>query len=393
MPAADRNVDVLLIGGGVASVRCARTLRRRKFAGSILLVGEEPELPYNRPPLSKELLRGDVPRELIAAEPESWYERQRVEVLTDASVVSLDPDARLALLADGSSVRFEQCLLATGANPRRPPIPGAEHAHLLRTLADAQLLRKLATDGGRALIVGGGFIGVEAAASLAARGTRVTVLEMAPALWGGVLGPELSDWAVDVLAMAGVNVRIGVRVTALDPDAAWIGDERLPADLLVAGVGVTPRIELAVAAGLAVDDGVVTDQRHRTSAAGIFAAGDVARVAGRRVEHWHAAREGGEAVALAMLGESAPDPQAPWVYSEFAGHLLDVVGWAPAWDEALSLHDGRLIAYLVDGRVAQMAIVNSAVPVEHARAVVVGRPSLAELESEPWTPGVRLPSR
>lgn len=382
---AERRVDVLLIGGGVASVRCARTLRRRKFTGSILLVGDEPSPPYNRPPLSKELLRGEVSFDLVAAEPESWYARQRVDLLTDVSVVSLDPDARVALLADGSFVRFEQCLLATGAAPRRPAIPGAEHAHLLRTLADARLLRGLATDGGRAVIVGGGFIGVEAAASLAVLGTQVTVLEMAPALWGGVLGPQLSEWAAEVLAAAGVEVRTGVRVTALETDATWLGDERLHADLLVAGVGVTPRVELAAAAGLAADDGVVTDARHRTSAPGIFAAGDVARVAGRRVEHWHAAREGGEAVALAMLGEPAPEPRAPWVFSEFAGASLDVVGWAPTWDETRQLHDGRLVAYLVDGRVAQLGVVNSAVPIEHARAFVLRRPSFAELESEPWT--------
>jgi 3-phenylpropionate/trans-cinnamate dioxygenase ferredoxin reductase subunit len=376
----DREVDILLIGGGVAAVRCARTLRRRKFAGSILLVGDEATLPYNRPPLSKELLRGEVDFELVAAEPASWYDRQRVDLLTDAPVASLDPDARLATLADGTRVRFAQCLLATGAAPRRPPIPGAEHARLLRTLADARALRAAAVPGGQALIVGGGFIGVEAAASLASLGMRVTVLEMAPALWGGVLGPDLSAWAVEVLSGVGVTLRLGVRVSALDAGAAWIGDERLPADVLLAGVGVAPRVELAAAAQLAVDDGVVTDERHRTSAPGIFAAGDVARVAGRRVEHWHAAREGGEAAALSMLDEPPPEPRAPWVFSEFAEQSLDVVGWAPIWDEALSLRDGRLVAYLVEGRVAQLAIVGSAVSVDGARALVLHRPALADVQ-------------
>lgn len=379
----ERRVDVLLIGGGVASVRCARMLRRRKFAGSILLVGDEPIAPYNRPPLSKELLRGEVAFELVAAEAESWYVRQRVDLLTDATVVSLDPDARLTSLADGSTVRFGQCLLATGASPRRPPIPGAAYAYLLRTLADAEAIRRHAQAGGRAVVVGGGFIGVEVAASLAAVGMRVTVLEMAPALWGGVLGPQLSDWAVDVLAASGVEVRTDVRATALESDAALLGGERLPADLLVAGVGVTPRAELASAAGLSVKDGVLTDERYRTSASWIFAAGDVARVAGRRVEHWHAAREGGEAVALAMLDEPASASRAPWVFSEFGGASLDVVGWAPRWDEARSFRDGRLIAYLVDGRVAQFAIVNAVVSVEAARAFVQARPSLTEVEQ--WT--------
>ncbi len=377
---ADRAVDVLLVGGGVASVRCARTLRRRKFAGSILIVGDEPLPPYNRPPLSKELLRGEVGFELVAAEPESWYVRQRVDLLTDASVPSLDVDAHLAFLADGSGIRFGQCLLATGGAPRRPPIPGAEHARLLRTLADARGLREAAMAGGQTVIVGGGFVGVEVAASLTTLGMRVTVLEMAPALWGGALGDELSEWAVGVLRAIGVSVRTGVRVTALDADAAWIGDERLAADVLIAGVGVAPRVELAAEAGLAVDDGVVVDARHRTSAAGIFAAGDIARIEGRRVEHWHAAREGGEAAALAMLDEPAAESRAPWVFSEFAGASLDVVGWAPAWDEAVPLRAGRVIGYVVDGRVAQIALVGSAVSVDEARRLVMRRPTVAEFE-------------
>jgi 3-phenylpropionate/trans-cinnamate dioxygenase ferredoxin reductase subunit len=367
----DREVDVLLVGGGVASVRCARTLRRRKFAGSILLVGDEATLPYNRPPLSKELLRGEVDLELVAAEPASWYDRQRVDLLTDAPVASLDPDARLATLADGSRIRFGQCLLATGAAPRRPPIPGAEHARLLRTLADAHALRAAAVPGARAVIVGGGFIGVEAAASLASLGVRVTVLEMAPALWGGTLGATVSAWAVGVLARAGVEVRLGERVETLDGRGA---------DVALLAVGVRPRTELASAAGLAVDDGIVTDERHATSAAGIYAAGDVARVAGRRVEHWHAAREGGEAAALAMLDEPPPEPRAPWVFSEFAGESLDVVGWAPTWDEAQPLLDGRVVAYLVDGRVAQLAIIDSALPVDEARSLVASHPALEEVQ-------------
>jgi 3-phenylpropionate/trans-cinnamate dioxygenase ferredoxin reductase subunit len=367
----DREVDVLLIGGGVAAVRCARTLRRRKFAGSILLVGDEATLPYNRPPLSKELLRGEVDLELVAAEPASWYDRQRVDLLTDAPVASLDPDARLATLADGSRIRFGQCLLATGAAPRRPPIPGAEHARLLRTLADAHALRAAAAPGARAVIVGGGFIGVEAAASLASLGVRVTVLEMAPALWGGTLGATVSAWAVGVLARAGVEVRLGEPVETLD------GRDT---DVALLAVGVHPRTELASAAGLAVDDGIVTDERHATSAAGIYAAGDVARVAGRRVEHWHAAREGGEAAALAMLDEPPPEPRAPWVFSEFAGESLDVVGWAPTWDEAQPLLDGRVVAYLVDGRVAQLAIIDSSLPVDEARSLVASHPALEEVQ-------------
>lgn len=381
---AQRHVDVLLIGGGVAAVRCARTLRRRAFDGSIVLVGEEAVLPYNRPPLSKELLRGEVPLELIAAESESWYERQRVEVLLSMPVVSLDAEARLAVLADGSSISFDRCLLATGAAPRRPPIPGAEHALLLRTLDDALAIRERAVPGGRAVVIGGGFIGVEVAASLASAGVRVTVVELEPSLWGRSLGEELSAWAAEVLRSAGVSLRLGSAVSRVEASAVFIGQERLAADLVIAGVGVTPRVELA--AGLTLDDGIVTDARRRTSAAGIFAAGDVARVDGLRVEHWHAAREGGEAAALAMLELPAPPRRAPWVFSEFAGASLEVVGNAPEPDEIRrigSAPDRFALAYLRDGVVAQLAIVNGAIPVEAARTFVEQGSALDKLNIGP----------
>ncbi|HEX2220976.1 MAG TPA: FAD-dependent oxidoreductase [Candidatus Limnocylindria bacterium] len=389
-----RHFDVLLIGGGVAAARCARTLRRRRHEGTILLVGEEPTLPYNRPPLSKELLRDGAPDDLVLAEPESWYERQAVELLTGRRVTALDTGARIAALDTGERVAFGRCLLATGGEPRRPPIPGAEGAFLLRTLRDARAISRRALEigpGGRAVVIGGGFIGVEVSASLAALGLGVTMVELAPQPWGGALGEVVGDWATENLRRAGVHVRLGQRVTRLAEGEAWIGDERLPAGLVVAGVGVTPRTELASAAGIACDDGVVADASHRTSASSVFAAGDVARLPhpldrsgrGIRVEHWHAAREGGEAAALAMLGEPPREPRAPWVFSEFAGATLDVVGWATAWDEEVVLGDlrsGRFaLAYLADGQVAQVAITNAAIPIEAARTVVERSRTAAEL--------------
>ena len=188
-----RSVDVLLLGGGVAAARCARTLRRHGFSGSILLVSDEVLPPYNRPPLSKELLRDDLPSELVLAEPMAWYERRGVELALATSVVGLDAEERTVTLADGARLRFAQLLLATGAEPRRPILPGAEHALLLRTLSDAEALRSRAVAGQRAVVIGGGFIGVEVASSLAARGMAVTVVEVAPALWAGTLGTALRD--------------------------------------------------------------------------------------------------------------------------------------------------------------------------------------------------------
>ncbi len=368
-------------------MRCARTLRRQGFDGSILIVGSEPSAPYNRPPLSKELLRDDLPDELVLAEPEGWYDRRAVVLRTDATVTGIDPEAREATLADGSSVGYGRCLIATGAEPRRLPIPGGGDALLLRTLPDARRLRAAATEAAHAApvtVIGGGFIGVEVASGLAALGLRPTVVEMAAQLWGGSLGTEVADWARDRLSAAGIEVRTDAAISRLESDGAWIGDERLPHAFSIAGIGVVPRTDLARAAGLEVDDGVVVDGAQRTSDASIWAAGDVARVAGqRRVEHWHAARESGERAAVAMLGESPAPVRPSWLFSEVAGHHLDVVGLAAAWDETVvigDMHGDRfVVGYIVAGIVIQIAIVNDAIPVEDARALVGAGASVAEL--------------
>ena len=374
--------DVLLVGGGIASVRCARTLRRQGFSGSIVLVGAEPRPPYNRPPLSKELLREDLPDGLVLAEAATWYERRRIELRVGVGVTRLDPEARIVALEDGSAIGYERCLLATGAEPLTLPVPGAERALLLRTLEDSRRLRSAAmslSPGAPVTVVGGGFIGIEVASALASLGRRPTIVEMADSLWGGVLGGELGAWAAARLAASDVGLRLGARVTGLSESSCIIGDERLDQDLCVAGIGVRPRTDLAEAAGLAVEDGIVTDADHRTSAPGVWAAGDVARVDRRRVEHWHAAREGGERAALSMLGLPVAPPRASWVFSEVAGAAIDIVGDSRAWDEERWMADGSVLAYLQGERVVQVAIVGSAISVEEARAIVERDAPVAEL--------------
>jgi 3-phenylpropionate/trans-cinnamate dioxygenase ferredoxin reductase subunit len=383
---AGTKVEILLIGGGVASVRCARTLRREGFAGRISLIGDEPFLPYNRPPLSKELLRDDLPDDLVLAEPEHWYERRSVELVTGRRVAALDLDARHATLDDGTEIEFEQCLIATGARPRELSIEGGDLTLLLRTLSDARALRSRAIEAGpgsQVTVIGGGFIGVEVASGLGALGLRPTILEMGDRLWAGALGDELDAWARKRLAEVGVEVRFEAAVTQLTERAAWVGDDRHDHAFSVAGIGVVPRTELAKAAGLNVDDGILTDGELRTSHPTAWAAGDVARVGGRRIEHWHAAREGGERAALSMLGQAVTAQRAPWVFSEVAGELLDVVGWSPTWDETIVLGDrdssAFAVAYAADGEIRQLAVVNGAVPVEEARAFVERHPSAADL--------------
>lgn len=379
----DDRIGLLIVGGGVAAARCARTLRRHGFDGSILLIGDDPLPPYNRPPLSKELLLHDapLPDDLLLAEPMGWYDRRQVDLRTNVAVTSLDPGQRVARLSDGSLVRYDRCLLATGAAPLRLPVPGAEHALLLRTAADARRLRAAmdAHPGAGVVVVGGGFIGLEVASALAARGLHPTVVELGSVLWRGQLGSGLADWARERLAAAGVGLRLGAAVTGLDPDGAWIGDERLPAAFVVAGIGVAPRDELARAAGLATGDGVLADASGRTSDPAIWAAGDVARVDGRRVEHWHAAREAGERAALSILGQPVPPVAVPWVFSELAGVTIDVFGTPAADDTSRWLAPERLLAYRRDGRLTGLVGLGGAVAPEIARDLVAGGASDAEL--------------
>jgi 3-phenylpropionate/trans-cinnamate dioxygenase ferredoxin reductase subunit len=226
--------------------------------------------------------------------------------------------------------------------------------------------------------VGGGFIGVEVAAALAARGVEVTLLERGAALWGGSFGTAVSEWAAAVLRSAGVTVRLGEPVVAVAAGAVRLRGESLPSDLVVAGVGVEPRVELGRAGGIRIDDGVVVDDAQRTSATNLFAAGDVARAAGRpRGEHWHAAREDGERAALALLAEPLPPRRAPWIFSEFAGHKLDAFGETMGCDEmpvAAGVH-----AFTRGGRVAGLVILDGAITPDAARSFVELGPSVDQL--------------
>jgi 3-phenylpropionate/trans-cinnamate dioxygenase ferredoxin reductase subunit len=372
--------DVLLIGGGVASVRCARTLRREGFDGRILLIGDEATAPYNRPPLSKELLRDDLPDDLVLAEPERWYERRGVELLLGRHVTGLDPGAKEATLDDGTRIGFGRCLLATGAEPRALPVPGGEGTHLLRTLADARRLRSAAATAGPdapVVVIGGSFIGIEVASSLRELGLRPTIVEMADRPWAGRLGRELASWAAHRLADAGIGLRLGAAVERIG-DGAWVAGEHLPGAFVVAGVGVRPRDDLARAAGLAVEDGVVVDDEQRTSHPAVWAAGDVARRGPVRIEHWHSAREAGERAARSMLGAPASPAPEPWFFSEVAGVALDVVGLAETWDEERWVSDG-LLAYVEGGRVVQLVSIGSAMDPARMRAVVAAREPVESL--------------
>ncbi len=385
MPAPDRTTDVLLVGGGVASVRCARALRRNGFEGSILLVGDEGTLPYNRPPLSKELLRDDLDDELALAERARWYERNSIELLTRTTVTALDVEARVAELWDETRITYGRCLLATGAAPRTLPVPGGVAVPTLRTLADARRLRATALaagDGAAVTVIGGGLIGVEVASSLAALGLQPALLARGRQLWGGSLGAALSDWALTRLQEAGVDVRLGTEVTEIVDGRAVTAEGTVDGPALLAGVGVIPRDGLADAAGLEVDDGVVVDEEGRTSSDTVWAAGDVARAGATRVEHWHHARESGERAALSMLGLPLPAPRAPWTFSEAGGTPIDVVGDGAGVDwEGWIGSAASVLLRAAAGRVVQIAIIGGGADVEAARTLVERSASVSEAET------------
>ncbi|MFW3172687.1 NAD(P)/FAD-dependent oxidoreductase [Geodermatophilus sp. CPCC 206100] len=364
MPAAD---PFVIVGAGLAGAKAAEALRAEGFDGPVVLVGDEPELPYERPPLSKGYLLGTVEREEARVHDEGWYAEHDVDLRTGVRATGLDPAGHRVELATGESVRYGSLLLATGSAPRRLPVPGADldGVRYLRTLADADRLRADLTGGGRrVVVVGAGWIGMEAAAAARTLGNEVTVVEPQPAPLLGVLGRELGgvfaqlhrDHGVDLFTSTTVRELRGTggRVSAVATDR----HAGLPADLVVVGVGVTPNAELAATAGLEVQNGVVTDATLRTSAPGVCAAGDVAAafspLFGRhlRVEHWANALHGGPAAARAMLGQEVLHDRVPYFFTDQYDWGMEYSGVASPDDTVVCRGDvegGAFLAFWLSG--------------------------------------------
>ena len=320
---------IVIVGAGLAGARAAEALRSEGYEGAITLLGDEPERPYVRPPLSKEYLRGDKERERLYVHPDGFYAEHRIELRSSTSVVAIEPAPREVALDDGSRLPFDRLLIATGAHPRRLALPGADlpGLHALRTLADADALRAAAADAERIVVIGAGWIGSEVVASLRMLDRRVALVAPGAVPLERVLGSEIGGVYRDLHSEHGVELRLGTsvrRIVGTDRVQAveTTTGERIDADLVVVGVGVEPRTELAKAAGLAVGDGIEVGATLETSAPGIFAAGDVAagwhpfydrRV---RVEHWANAKFQGPAAARAMLGADIAYDRVPYFYSD-----------------------------------------------------------------------------
>jgi len=358
---------IVIVGGGLTAANTVETLRQEGFTGSVTLVGKEPHLPYERPPLSKDYLMGKKTADQLPPHDTTWYDEHDVIVLTGTEATAIDPAARTVSLDDGATVAYDALLLATGAEPRVPDLPGAEVASYLRTKEDSDRLKAAIAAGGKAVLVGGGWIGLELAAAAREGGMEVTVLELAPLPLGQVLGETVARYLVDLHTRHGVEIRTGVTVESIEttdgrPSGVVTTDGVLPADLVVVAIGAAPVTALADAAGLAlaereVGGGIAVDERLRTSDPHIWAAGDVAnaahtRLGPLRVEHWDNAIRQGKAVARSMLGQDVVYDWEPYFYTDQFDFGMEYVGrGSPADDVEIrgSLESGEFIAYWLDG--------------------------------------------
>ena len=402
-----REVDFLLVGGGVGSAYCASELRRQGADGSILLVGREPDPPYDRPPLSKEYLRGEAKREDAFVHDRDWYAENDVELLTAKSVMGLDSNERVAKIQGGEEVRFGKALVATGAMINILRVDGAqlEGIHYLRAFGNADSIRDDVADADHIALIGGSYIGCEVAASMVAQGKKATIVMQEGVALSNGFGEEAGRYFQDLLESKGIEFvgsdeldsfagdgRVGAVVTR--------GGERIECDAVVVGAGVKPDVMLAQKAGLEVEDGVVCDAKLETSVAGIFAAGDCcsydSQIHGRRmrVEHWDVALQQGRHAARAMLGSTDPYLAVPYFFSDLADWAsLEYVGPALEWDEVVFRGDrdsGEFSAwYLNGGRVAGALAVGRSEDLIHARTLIetgadvsAQRDALADVDSE-----------
>jgi 3-phenylpropionate/trans-cinnamate dioxygenase ferredoxin reductase subunit len=355
----------VIAGAALAGAKAAEALREAGFDGGIVLIGDEPEQPYERPPLSKDYLRGEVPRESAQVHPESFYDDNSIELRTSATVERIDVDARAVVLDSGERIAWDRLLLTTGARPRRLSVPGADldGLYYLRELRDADALAARLREGGRAVVIGGGWIGCEVAASARQLGVEVTLVDKGSVPLERVLGPELGRFYAGVHRDHGVELLTGVGVERLEGagrvERVALSDGRaIDCDFVVAGIGVTPRTELADEAGIATDDGITVSERLETSASGVYAAGDVANALhpfyGRRlrVEHWANALNQPATAARAMLGMEAAYERLPYFYSDQYDVGMEYTGYATSSDEVVFRGDPEsreFIAFWLEG--------------------------------------------
>jgi 3-phenylpropionate/trans-cinnamate dioxygenase ferredoxin reductase subunit len=383
----------IIVGASLAGAKAAETLRSEGFDGELLLIGEEPERPYERPPLTKDYLRAESPREKGYVHSEEFYAQHDIQLLRTTEVAALDPGHSRITLGDGRELSYDRLLLTPGAGPRALPVPGADldGVCFLRSLADCDALRKRLQGSPRVVVIGAGWIGSEFAASAHQLGAQVTVIESASVPLQRVLGPELGAFYRDLHREHGVELLLDSGVEGFHGNNAveqvkTTDGRALECDFVLVAIGVAPRVAIAEQAGLAVDNGVVVDQALMTSVPAIFAAGDVANAwhpfyeRHIRVEHWANALNQGPAAARAMLGQDVVYDRLPYFYSDQYDVGMEYSGFVTEWDEVVFRGDPasrEFVAFwLRDGRIEAGMNVNVWDVNEHIQALIRSRQAI-----------------
>jgi len=381
---------IVIVGAGHAAAQAVDSLRREGHTGRILLVGDEPGLPYQRPPLSKKCLGGDLDVERLWIRPAAFYDQLRVERLPGRRVTRLDTAGKVLELGDGSRLDYGRLLLATGARARPIDVPGADldGIHALRTLADVEAIRRDLGPGRRAVVVGAGYVGLECAASLARLGMSVTVLEVADRVMSRVVAPGMSAFYTAEHRAHGVEVQLGRQVTAFEGAghvrAVRCADDRLyPADVVIVGIGILPNVELAADAGIACDNGIAVDEYCGTSDPDVYAIGDCASFPsaryGRRIrlESVDNAFEQAKTAAANLCGRTVAHDKVPWFWSDQYDLKLQIVGLAQGHDQVVLRGDPDSHAfaccYLRDDELLALDAVNDARDFMPARRLIAER--------------------
>lgn len=334
--------ELLIIGSGPGAISAAEGYRDNGGGGRVLVVTTDSDAPYFRPPLSKDYLQGESEADEVALHPSEWYGERSIEFRTDTSVVDLDLGAGIAKLSTSETIGFDTVIIATGARPTPIAVPGGEHALLLRSFAEAATIREAAENATTAVVIGAGFIGCEAAASLAARGVTTTLVAPDGVPQAARLGPDAGTRIVGMLENAGVRYVGGATVTRIEEDAVILDDGvRIGTDLILAATGITPCSEIVQSAGLTVEEGrIVVDEHMRTSAANVYAVGDVAiahnTAAGRGIatEHWQDAMDQGEIAGATAAGSDKSWDAVPGFWTSIGEHTLKYAAWGDGFETA-----------------------------------------------------------
>ena len=377
----------VIIGGGQSGGWTAKTLRGEGFEGRVLLIADEPYVPHERPPLSKEVLLGDQPPESTYLWPAESYDESDIELMLGVQATRISPAEHTIKIDGGETIPYDRLMIATGARVRRLPVTGTELAgiHYLRGIQDTEAIQADLVADARVLVVGGGWIGLEVAAAANKLGGQVTVVETLGQLCGRALTPDLADWVLALHRGHGVDVRLETSVEHFEGGGrvsrAVLSDgTSIDADVVVIGIGVVPNVELAAEAGLAIDNGIVVDELGRTSDSDIFAAGDVTNhpnaLLGRRIrlESWENAQNQAIATAKTMLDAGSAYTEIPWFWSDQHGVNIQLVGLPEGWSETVTRGDREsgefIVFYLKDGRIDGAAAINTPRDIRFARRLM-----------------------